>query len=76
MTARLIVLASGSGSTLEAVISAVQAGDFNAEVVAAGTDRPDCLAMKRAAEAGVPTFTVDLYLNFGGFGVGRVRCNS
>jgi phosphoribosylglycinamide formyltransferase-1 len=58
VTARLIVLASGSGSTLEAVIGAVQAGDFNAEVVAAGTDRPDCLAMKRAAEAGVPTFAV------------------
>ena len=59
MTARLIVLASGSGSTLEAVVGAVQAGDFNAEVVAAGSDRPDCLAMKRAAEAGVPTFTVN-----------------
>jgi phosphoribosylglycinamide formyltransferase-1 len=59
VTARLIVLASGSGSTLEAVVGAVQAGDVDAEVVAAGTDRPDCLAMKRAAEAGVPTFTVN-----------------
>jgi phosphoribosylglycinamide formyltransferase-1 len=59
VTARLIVLASGSGSTLEAVIGAVQAGDFTAEVVAAGTDRPGCLAMKRATEAGVPTFAVD-----------------
>ncbi|HJQ03618.1 MAG TPA: phosphoribosylglycinamide formyltransferase [Jatrophihabitans sp.] len=58
MTARLIVLASGSGTTLEAVVQAVAAADFDAEVVAAGTDRPGCLAMKRAAEAGIETFTV------------------
>jgi phosphoribosylglycinamide formyltransferase-1 len=59
VTARLIVLASGSGSTLDAVVRAVQADDFDAEVVAAGTDRPDCLAMKRAAAAGIPTFAVN-----------------
>jgi phosphoribosylglycinamide formyltransferase-1 len=58
VTARLIVLASGSGTTLEAVVQAVAAADFDAEVVAAGTDRPGCLAMKRAAEAGIETFEV------------------
>jgi phosphoribosylglycinamide formyltransferase 1 len=58
VTARLIVLASGSGTTLEAIVQAVAAADFDAEVVAAGTDRPGCLAMKRAAEAGIETFTV------------------
>src|SRR5206468_12287834 len=57
-TARLVVLASGSGSTLEAIAQAVAAADFGAELVAAGTDRPGCLAMKRAAEAGIETFAV------------------
>jgi phosphoribosylglycinamide formyltransferase-1 len=58
VTARLIVLASGSGTTLEAIVQAVAAADFDAELVAAGTDRPGCLAMKRAAAAGIETFAV------------------
>ena len=57
MTARLVVLASGSGSTLQAVLDAA-AGDFPATVVAAGTDRPGCPAMRRAEAAGVETFAV------------------
>ncbi len=60
MTVRLVVLASGSGSTLQAVLDATADPGFGARVVAAGTDRPDCLAMRRAAEAGVPTFAVPL----------------
>lgn len=60
MTVRLVVLASGSGSTLQAVLDATADPDFGAEVVAAGTDRPGCPAMRRAAEAGVPTFAVAL----------------
>ncbi|MGI8664761.1 MAG: phosphoribosylglycinamide formyltransferase [Jatrophihabitans sp.] len=58
MTARLVVLASGSGSTLQAIVAAAAAGELDAEVVAAGTDRPGCLAMQRATEAGVSTFAV------------------
>jgi phosphoribosylglycinamide formyltransferase-1 len=57
---RLIVLASGSGSTLQAVLDAAAEPDFPAVVVAAGTDRPGCPAMKRAADAGVSTFSVAL----------------
>ena len=60
MTARLVVLASGSGSTLQAVVDAVAEPDFPAEVVAAGTDRPGCGAMDRAAAAGIPTFALAL----------------
>ncbi len=60
MTTRLVVLASGSGSTLQAVIDAVADPDFPAEVVAAGTDRPGCQAMQRAADATIPTFAVAL----------------
>ena len=50
MTVRLVVLASGSGSTLQAVLDAAADPAFGAEVVAAGTDRPGCPAMKRAAD--------------------------
>ncbi len=60
MTVRLVVLASGSGSTLQAVLDATADPGFGAEVVAAGTDRRDCPAMRRAAAAGVPTFVVAL----------------
>ena len=57
MTARLVVLASGSGSTLQAILDAA-VDDFPATVVAAGTDRPGCPAMRRAEAAGVETFAV------------------
>ncbi|HTZ43907.1 MAG TPA: phosphoribosylglycinamide formyltransferase [Jatrophihabitans sp.] len=60
MTARLVVLASGSGSTLQAVLDAVAEPGFPAGVVAAGTDRPGCPAMRRAAVAGIETFAVAL----------------
>ena len=72
MPVRLIVLASGAGSTFQAIVDALNAansansldpGDsasFPAEIVAAGTDRPGCLAMKRAADAGIETFAVAL----------------
>ena len=60
MPARLVVLASGAGSTLQAVLDAAAAGDIPAEVVAVGSDRPGCGALDRAAAAGVPTFTADL----------------
>ena len=72
MPVRLIILASGSGSTLQSIVDAVCAansGDSSdpagsaavpAQIVAAGTDRPGCLAMKRAADAGIETFAVAL----------------
>ncbi len=58
MTARLVVLASGSGSTLQAILTAASAGQLGAEVVAAGTDKPGCQAMQRASSAGISTFAV------------------
>jgi phosphoribosylglycinamide formyltransferase-1 len=58
--ARIVVLASGSGTTLQAVLDAAADPEFGADVVAAGTDVPGCLAMDRAAAAGRPTFAVAL----------------
>jgi phosphoribosylglycinamide formyltransferase 1 len=53
---RLVVLASGEGSTLQAVLDAAADGNLGGEVVAVGSDRPGCRALTRAAAAGVPTF--------------------
>jgi formyltetrahydrofolate-dependent phosphoribosylglycinamide formyltransferase len=55
--ARLVVLASGSGSTLQAILDDPELGE---QVVAAGSDVAGCAAMQRAETAGVPTFTVEL----------------
>jgi formyltetrahydrofolate-dependent phosphoribosylglycinamide formyltransferase len=55
--ARIVVLASGSGSTLHAILDDAVLGPL---VVAAGTDVPNCRAMARARDAGVPTFAVAL----------------
>lgn len=56
--ARLVVLASGTGSLLQSLLDAA-VGDYPARVVAVGVDR-DCRAAKIAADAGVPAFTVRL----------------
>ncbi len=56
--ARVVVLASGTGSLLASLIDAA-AGDYPARVVAVGADR-DCPAIHIAAAASVPTFTVRL----------------
>jgi formyltetrahydrofolate-dependent phosphoribosylglycinamide formyltransferase len=58
--ARIVVLASGAGSTLQALIDATADEDFGADVVAAGTDVPGCTAMSRAEAGGVETFAVAL----------------
>ncbi|MEZ0385185.1 phosphoribosylglycinamide formyltransferase [Mycobacterium sp. pW045] len=54
--ARLVVLASGTGSLLESLLAAA-VGDYPARVVAVGTDR-DCRAVEVARSAGLPVFTV------------------
>jgi formyltetrahydrofolate-dependent phosphoribosylglycinamide formyltransferase len=55
--ARIVVLASGSGTTLQAVLDDPVLRPL---VVAAGTDVPDCPAMQRAVQAGIDTFAVAL----------------
>jgi formyltetrahydrofolate-dependent phosphoribosylglycinamide formyltransferase len=55
-----VVLASGTGSTLQAVLDAAAEQDFGGVVVAAGTDVKDCPAMARAEASRIPTFCVAL----------------
>lgn len=56
---RIVVLVSGSGSNLQAVLDAVAAGSLPVEIAAVGADRPDTLGIERAAAAGVETFVVN-----------------
>ncbi|WP_199268165.1 phosphoribosylglycinamide formyltransferase [Mycolicibacterium smegmatis] len=56
--ARLVVLASGTGSLLASLLEAAT-GEYPARVVAVGTDRK-CAALDIAATADVPTYTVRL----------------
>jgi phosphoribosylglycinamide formyltransferase-1 len=54
--ARLVVLISGSGSNLQALINATGDSAYGAEVVAVGADRDGIAGLDHAAAAGVPTF--------------------
>jgi phosphoribosylglycinamide formyltransferase-1 len=56
--ARLVVLASGTGTLLEALLDAA-VGEYPARVVAVGADR-DCRALEIASAASVPIYTVRL----------------
>ena len=56
--ARLVVLASGTGSLLESLLDAA-VGDYPARVVAVGVDR-DCRAVEIATAASLPSFKVRL----------------
>lgn len=58
--ARLVVLASGSGTNLQALLDAARDPSYGATVVAVGTDRPGTGAEQRARDAGIATFTVRL----------------
>ncbi len=58
MSARLVVLVSGEGTNLQALLDACADEAYGATVVAVGADRPGIGGLARARQAGVPTFTV------------------
>ncbi|HEU5127177.1 MAG TPA: phosphoribosylglycinamide formyltransferase [Glycomyces sp.] len=53
---RLVVLVSGSGSNLQALIDACRDPEYGAVVAAVGADRDGAYGLERAAAAGIPTF--------------------
>ncbi|MEC8687584.1 MAG: formyltransferase family protein, partial [Actinomycetota bacterium] len=55
MTSRLVVLATGSGSNLQAILDACADGTLAAEVVLVVVNRRTAYAADRAAAAGVPS---------------------
>jgi phosphoribosylglycinamide formyltransferase-1 len=56
VTARLVVLVSGSGSNLQALLDASRDPSYGAKVVAVGADRFEIAGLSRAEAAGVPAF--------------------
>lgn len=58
MPARIVILASGSGTLLQAVIDATRAGELAVDISAVGSDAPEAYALQRAREAGIETFVL------------------
>ena len=58
--ARLVVLISGGGSNLAALLAAAREPSFGARVVAVGADRPGAGGLDLARRAGIETFVVPL----------------
>jgi phosphoribosylglycinamide formyltransferase-1 len=56
LAARLVVLVSGSGTNLGALLDACADPSYGAEVVAVGADRDNIEGLARAERLGIPTF--------------------
>ncbi len=56
---RLVVLISGSGSNLQAIIDACDNGTIEGEVVAVISNRPDAYGLERARRAGIAAEVLD-----------------
>lgn len=56
--ARLVVLVSGNGSNLQALLDACRTPSYGADVVAVGSDRDAIPALQRASARGVPTIVL------------------
>ncbi|MBM4457336.1 MAG: phosphoribosylglycinamide formyltransferase [Chloroflexi bacterium] len=52
---RLAILISGSGSNLQAIIDAVQAGQLDAQIAVVVSNRREAFGLTRAKQAGIPT---------------------
>jgi phosphoribosylglycinamide formyltransferase 1 len=52
---RIVVLASGSGTNLQAILDQLHGGAEGIEVVGVGSDKPDAMALDRGRRAGVET---------------------
>jgi phosphoribosylglycinamide formyltransferase 1 len=60
MDARLVVLVSGAGTNLQALIDACADPGYGATIVAVGADRDGIGGLDRAVRANIPTFTLRL----------------
>jgi phosphoribosylglycinamide formyltransferase 1 len=58
MQSRLVVLVSGAGTNLQALLDACASESYGARVVAVGADRDGIAALARAQAAGIATFTL------------------
>lgn len=56
---RLVVLASGRGSNLRAILEAKRRGEADVDVAAVLSDRADAAALEIARDAGIPAISLD-----------------
>lgn len=56
---RIVVLASGTGTTFQAIVDAVRHGELAVDIAMLITDRPGVPVVARAAAAGIPATVVD-----------------
>ncbi|RJP84162.1 MAG: phosphoribosylglycinamide formyltransferase [Desulfobacteraceae bacterium] len=56
---RIGILISGSGTNMDAIISACEEGIINGDVVFAGSDNPEAKGLDKARKKGIPTFVVN-----------------
>ncbi len=59
MKKRIVVLVSGRGTNLQALIEASQSGFIPGEISLVVSDNPQAYALRRAEEAKIPTFVLD-----------------
>lgn len=57
--ARIVVLISGAGTNLQALIESTRSSDYPGRIVAVGSNRPDAGGLTLAEQAGIETFTID-----------------
>ena len=56
---KIAVLASGSGTNLQAIIDTVADGYIPAQIALVASDNPDAFALERAIKAGIETFVLN-----------------
>ncbi|MES0327204.1 MAG: formyltransferase family protein, partial [Gammaproteobacteria bacterium] len=55
----IVILISGSGSNLQAIIDAVAEKRIHADISAVISNRPDVLGLEKAQSAGIETIVID-----------------
>ncbi len=61
---RIVVLVSGRGSNLEALVAAIKAGSINGEIVCVISDRADAVALHKAQHEQIATAVIDARTDF------------
>ncbi len=56
---RIVVLASGRGSNLQALIDAIVSDVLDAQIVGVFSDKPDAFALQRAQAAAIPSLAIE-----------------
>lgn len=59
MSKNIVVLISGSGSNLQAIIDAVKSGQINGQITKVISNRPDAYGLIRAFKSGIPDECID-----------------